>query len=237
MPSFQRIPPLCLTPTGYIQVLAKPGPLQFTPSGQVAYMVDTDPTYGRSLLQLTVATHAVASWPPPNSGIAAPDFSDVIVAGENAIYAISTTDPNYPTTLWDVTSSPLERGDRHHLQQHIPAYQRDLRRGVKRIAFGGLPVCPGREREPNQSVSSQFGHDHLDHDFALLGPGLLQFVAVPPETGAAGFYTLQPTNATQTLHGGRFRHADARSCWMAPAGPYTTCQSPSRNPQPTQSPA
>jgi hypothetical protein len=200
--SFNEPPPLCLTPTGYIQVLAKPGPLRFTPSGQVAYMVDTDPTYGRSLLQLTVATHAVASWPSPNSGIAAPEFSDVIVAGENAIYATSTTDANYPTTLWDVTSSPLSAAVDTKFSGIFPptsVISAVVSNEVPSARFLYALVANGNQ---TNLFRVNLATTTSTTTSALLGPGLLQFVTVPPETGAAGFYTLQPTNATQTLTAG-----------------------------------
>ena len=48
--AFNRVPPLCITPTGYVQVRAKPGAIHFTPSGQTAYMVNTDLSSGPTSL-------------------------------------------------------------------------------------------------------------------------------------------------------------------------------------------
>ena len=202
-PSFpNEVPPLCLTPSGYIQVLAKPGPLQFTPSGQVAYMIDTDPTYGRSILQLNVATHAVSFWPPPNSGPAAPSFSSLLVAGENTIYALSATDPNYPTTLWDVASSPLSAAIDTTFSSLFPpndvlsvaissevpsaVYLYALIENGNQTDLYRVNLATGK---PTESVAN-------------LGAGQLQFFVVPPETGAAGFYSVQPANATETVTAG-----------------------------------
>ncbi len=196
-PAFAPIAPLCLTPTGYIQVGAVPGPLKFTPSGQVAYSVNTDfggyPT-NVSVLQFTVATHAIATWPPANSGVAAPAFSDVIVAGENLIYAFTpASDPNYPTTLWDVTTSPLSAAIDTTLSGIFPAtsvISATVSNEVPSAVFLYALSTDGYLYRVNLATTS------FVEQLAYLGPGILQFAVVPPETGAAGFYPYTPTSQT-----------------------------------------
>jgi uncharacterized protein (TIGR03437 family) len=200
-------PPLCITPIsssapngGIIQVSAKPGPLHFTPSGQVAYMINTDPVdYTGALLAMTVATHVVAIWPPPASGIITPAFHDIIVAGENLVYATTTTDPNYPTTLWDVATSPLSAAQDTTFSGIFPAtsvISAAISNEVPSAVYLYALIANGNQTNlyrvniaTNKDVETT----------AALGPGLLQFVVVPPETGAAGFYDIQPAGGTQTL--------------------------------------
>ncbi len=198
--SSNQSPPLCITPNGMISVRAKPGPLHFTPSGKVAYAVNADPAvYPTSLVELTVATHAVATWPPNNTSSTPPAFSDVIVAGESEIFAISTTDPNYPTTLWDVAPSPLNATADTSFGSIIPANEVS-----SAIVSNELPtaqylyalVANGDLYRIDLTTKSYV------HTLSPPGPGLLQFDFVPQETGAAEFFPYTP--ASQTLPSGTF---------------------------------
>ncbi len=194
--NFASIPPLCITPTGFIQVQAAPGTLRFTPSGQVAYAINTDPvSYSQSLLELNLASHSVASWPPTNSGITPPAFADVLVAGENLIYAITTTDPHYPTTLWDVNPSTLSAtpDTTFSMFQATSVISAALSNEAPSAIYLYALVGNG-----NQTLlyRVKLADKSYVRELALLGPGLLQFAVVPPEAGAAGFYSYTPTSQT-----------------------------------------
>jgi uncharacterized protein (TIGR03437 family) len=191
--------PLCITPSGYMQVQATPGPLHFTPSGQVAYAVNSDPVgYNQSLVELTVSSHTLSTWPPANSGITPPAFSDVIIAGESLIYAISTTDPNHPTTLWDVNPSTLSAvpDTTFSMFSATSVISAVISNEVPSAVYLYALVANGNQTllyRVNLATKSYV------QELALLGPGQLQFAAVPPESGAAGFYVY---NATQTVTAG-----------------------------------
>jgi uncharacterized protein (TIGR03437 family) len=196
--AFTEIPPLCITPTGYVQVRAKPGPLRFTPSGQTAYMINTDPTSGpTSLLEMSFPSLAVSSWPSPNSGVTPPSLSDVIVAGENLIYTISTTDPNYPTTLWDVTPSPLSAAVSTSLSGIFPTtsvLSATVSNELPSAVYFYSLVSNG-----NQTNLYRVALANKTYVQTLAIPGVLQFAIIPPETGATSFIQY---NATQSVTAG-----------------------------------
>jgi hypothetical protein len=94
---------LIVTPSGMMTPNATPGPLRFTPDGTTAYFVNTTSNVtGGSILQITLGTHYIASWPPFN-GSTPPPLDDVLVAGNGRVFAVSYS----TSTLYDVVTSPL----------------------------------------------------------------------------------------------------------------------------------
>ena len=182
-----------LTVNGEIQVnVTTPGPLRYTPDGTTAYLVNGTPQFGNtSILKLNLATHGYSTWPLLNSGITPPVFDDVIPISNSRVIAISSVN----TTLWDVTPSPLS--------------------AAPSTAFGGtfpttniLSVAVSNEQPASRYMYALIGNGNqtnleritlsnntLDQQsLAILGPGILQFVGVPPQTGAAAFIPLGNTN-------------------------------------------
>lgn len=185
--TFEEVPPLCVTPTGQIKnILAVPGPMHFTPAGDYLYLVNTNLAVGgRSVFQINLLNKTVASWPPPASGNA-PLFTDVYVAGENEVFAVSAAD----TKLWDITTAPLGAQQSSILATALPvssvlsiALSNEL--PSARYLFALVSVqnnFPNLYRVDltNNTVTSRVG--------TSVNPGILQFVQVPPNSGAASFY-------------------------------------------------
>jgi uncharacterized protein (TIGR03437 family) len=216
-------PPLCVTPNGVLSVRATPGPLHFTPSGKVAYAINTNPSgYPTSLLALTIGTggNSVATWPPTNYVATPPAFADVFVTSESEIFAISTTDPNYPTTLWDVTpasqSAPMTAAIDTTFSNITPASS------VASVAVSNeLPAAQYLYALVTNNVIYRINLATLSfvQTPAQLGQGLLDFVSVPDGAGsAAEFGTFVPP-----LNGavGFIQYTNG-SAWTIPAGTSTT---------------
>ena len=92
---------LALTQNGEISTAGTLGPLKFTPDGLSAYVVNSTPSIGGSLLKFTTATRGLASWPPfPQTP---PLFSDIYIAGNDRIFAYSPQ----TSTLYDVVPAPF----------------------------------------------------------------------------------------------------------------------------------
>jgi len=80
---------LTVTPSGAMGVNATPGPLRFTPDGTTLYFANTTSNVtGGSINQIILATYSINSWPPETGGSPTP-ISDVIIAGNSRIFAIS----------------------------------------------------------------------------------------------------------------------------------------------------
>ena len=188
---------LTVTSNGEIPIVATPGTLRYTPDGTTAYVVNSTPGLGGvSLLKLNLSTHAVATWPIFNSGITPPTFDDVFPVSSSRVLAFSSAN----TTLWDVTPSPLS--------------------AAPSTSFGGtfsssnvLSVAFSNEVPAARFMYALIGNGNqtnierinlatstLDlQSLAILGPGVLQFVAVPPQAGAAAI--VQYTSS-QLIKGG-----------------------------------
>jgi uncharacterized protein (TIGR03437 family) len=189
-------PPLCVTTKGEIDnIQAIPGPLHFTPSGSYLYLVNTNPGNGPSLFQINLSTKAVASWPPPTGGNQ-PLFTDVYIAGENQIYALSAAD----STIWDVTPTALAVAPSTTLATAIPV------NSVLAVALSNeLPTARYLYALLSQSPQNNLVRVDLStktitsRAVSNLPAGVLQFVSVPPQVGVGSFF---PFNTTQTLTAG-----------------------------------
>ena len=186
-----------LAENGIIDVLATPGPLNFTPDGTAAYLVNNDPFVGgRALLRLDLATGTITDWPAFNPGVQPPVFESLLVAGNNRVFAYSRDN----TTLYDVTLNPLG-ATKTVLNELFPA---DQVLGV--AASNELPsarflfVLIDNGNQTNLLRIDLSNNTINAQALALINSGHFQFVGIPPMTGAASFLQF---NNNQTLpHGG-----------------------------------
>jgi uncharacterized protein (TIGR03437 family) len=185
---------LTVTPTGTMTPNATPGPLRFTPDGTTLYFANqTSNITGGSIVQITLATYQVNSWPPANGTSPVP-ISDVLIAGNSRIFAISPA----TTTLFDVNTSPLSLSVSslntvlNNQAQNVlaAAISNELPSSLYLylvVASGGQQSIYRITLATNQ-VSTQVN--------AALSGGTLEFVGVPPQTGAGSFIQY---NSNQTV--------------------------------------
>src|ERR1035437_1214207 len=174
---------LQVTAAGTMTPNGTPGPLRSTPDGTTAYCVNQSSNVsGGAIFQITLATHSVAFWPtanpsPPTS------LDDVIVAGNGRVFAISYS----ATTLYDVVTAPLGltvsslnsilnaqgvQGAVVSTEVPTPLYLYLL------VANGGQENLYRVNLSTNQ-VSAQAS--------AATSGGPMEFVGVPPQSGAGSF--------------------------------------------------
>ncbi len=180
-----EIDPVLLTVTnqGNMTPNGTPGPLRFTPDGTTAYCVNlTSNVSGGSIFQITLGTHSVAFWPTANSSPPTP-LDDVIVAGNSRVFAVSYA----ATTLYDVVTAPLGLTV-SSLNSILNA------QGVQgAVASTELPSAlylyllvanAGQENIYRVNLSS---NQVSAQTSAATSGGPMQFVGVPPQTGAGSF--------------------------------------------------
>ncbi len=185
---------LTVTPNGTMTPNATPGPLRFTPDGTTLYFANTTSNVtGGSIVQITLATYAMNSWPPENGSSPTP-IDDVLIAGNSRIFAISYS----TTTLFDVSTSPLSMAVSslnnilNNQAQNVlaAAVSNELPSALYLyllVGNGGQPVLY-RVTLATNTVSTQVS--------AGMSGGILQFVGVPPQSGAGSFVQY---NSTQTV--------------------------------------
>jgi len=174
------------------------GPLRFTPDGTAAYAVDRTPSIrGRVMLKFTPSTHTVAEWFPSISGLTPPAFVDVFPASATRVFAVSGPD----TTLWDVTPSPFGAAP----STSIPALGVGVTNTLSATLSSEQPagrylyLLVANGNQTNLIKVDLTTNSIVLTSFAALGQGTLQFLPVPPQTGAAGFLQF---NNNQTVKAG-----------------------------------
>lgn len=184
---------LAVTPNGTMTPNATPGKLHFTPDGTTMYFANTTSNVtGGSIIQITLATYGIVSWPA--SGVTSTPIDDVLIAGNSRIFAISYS----TTTLFDVSTSPLSlsvsslNNVLNNQAQNVlaAAVSNELPSALYLyvvVATGGQNTLYRITLATNQ-VSTQVG--------AVMSGGILQFVGVPPQSGAGSFIQF---NGTQTV--------------------------------------
>src|SRR5215471_2034286 len=190
---------MTVTPNGQISTnISQLGPLRFTADGSVAFAVNRTPAQGgRVMLKFTSSSHSFTEWYPFNSGFLPPVFLDIFPASPTRVFAVSGPD----TTLWDVTSSPfgavqstsipgLGVGVTNTLSATLSSEQPAARYLYLLVANGNQTNLNKVDLTTNSLVLTSF---------ATLGSGMLQFLPVPPQTGAAAFLQF---NNNQTVKGG-----------------------------------
>ena len=184
---------LSVTPAGNIQLFFTPYQLHFTPDGTTAYVVNLAPTSGGSILQFTVATHQTLTWPPFQQGVNPPTFSDVIVAGNNRIFAIDTAAS--PAVLADVNPanfnsnngvvpSALSVGPNN---SQLPVIAFAVSNELPNATYAFMLVANGNQINLYRMLLATNAVD-VENAVAVNVPGL-QVVTIPPQTGAASFLT------------------------------------------------
>jgi uncharacterized protein (TIGR03437 family) len=186
---------LTVTPNGTMTPNATPGPMHFTPDGTTLYFANTTSNVtGGSIVQITLGTYTIATWPPEN-GTSPTPIDDVIVAGNSRVFAISYS----TTTLFDVSTSPLSMSVSslnnvlNNQAQNVTgaAVSNELPSSLYLYLIvgpsGGQSVLYRITLATNQ-VSTQVN--------AAGSGGILEFVGVPPQSGAGSFVT---SNTNQTV--------------------------------------
>jgi len=175
-----------------ISIFATAGPLQFSTDGTMAYFINTTvASGGPSLLSMSIPNHTLATWPPFVSGQQPEQFDTLAIASSTRLFAHSPAD----NTLWDVAPDFSAVGV-SALNSVLPATSvismtisnelPSARYLYALVGSGGLASIYRVVLSTN-TVDSQAS--------AALGPGILQFVIVPPEANPTGFITY---NATQS---------------------------------------
>jgi uncharacterized protein (TIGR03437 family) len=186
---------LQVTPQGNMTPNGTPGPLKFTPDGTTAYCVNqTASVSGGALFQITLATHSVAFWPTANPTPPTP-LDDVEVAGNGRVFAVSYS----ATTLYDVVTSPLGL-TLSSLNSILNA------QGVQAAAVSTelpsalylylLVANSGQENIYRVNLST---NQVSAQATASTSGGPMEFVGVPPQTGAGSFLQF---NNNQTVSQG-----------------------------------
>jgi uncharacterized protein (TIGR03437 family) len=182
------------TGNGTVGLDATPGPLHFTPDGTTLFFVNTTANVtGPSIYQVTLSNLSSTNWPLVVESTP-PLLSDVLVAGNGRVFAVSPS----TATLFDVTTSPLTLttstsiGSLSGQSQNViaAAVSNELPSAVYLylIVQGSSQTSLYRVTLSNNTISSPAP--------VLTSGGILQFVGVPPNTGAGSFLTF---NANQTV--------------------------------------
>lgn len=185
---------LTVTTNGVMTPNATPGPLRFTPDGTTLYFANsTSNITGGSIVQIMLATYAMASWPPENGSSPAP-IDDVLIAGNSRIFAISYA----TTTLYDVSTSPLGL-----TISSLNSILNNQATNVSAAAVSNelpsslyLYVVVGSSSQNTLYRITLATNQISTQVTAQLAGGILQFVGVPPQTGAGSFIQY---NGNQTV--------------------------------------
>jgi len=169
------------------------GPLRYTPDGSFAYAVNLTPSIGgRAMVQVNLSAHTFAELNYANSGVTPPTFSDVFPASASQIFAVTTSDAGQssPTTLYDVAPSPFAAAPSTSLAALGPAVLGNVLSATLSNEQAGarylyLLVANGNQTNLDK-VDLASGTIVLT-TLAIIGNGVLEFVNVPPQTGAANF--------------------------------------------------
>ena len=182
---------MAITPNGTIQVTATPGPFRFTPDGTTLYFANlTSNLTGGSILQVTLANYTVAKWPTLVGGSTTP-IDDVLVAGNGRIFAISYAN----STLYDVATSPLSL-------QTSSLNSLFNTQAVQGVALSGeipalyLYALVATSAQSNIYRITLANNQAASPVTALVNTGTLEYVGVPPQTGAGSFLQY---NTNQTV--------------------------------------
>lgn len=188
---------LTVTPNGEYDLFFTPGPLRFTPDGAMALTVNKDPIGGGSILKLTVATHTVSIWPVTTTGTQ-PLFDDILVASNTRAFALWTaTNMLYDISLSPLTAVPttlssvLPPGTNQNVLGAAVSSELPAARYLFLLIANGNQFTFYRIDLTTNTVSIQAN--------AQSSLPLLQYLAVPAQTGASTFLTF---NNLQTLAAG-----------------------------------
>ncbi|MGA3188590.1 MAG: Ig-like domain-containing protein [Bryobacteraceae bacterium] len=179
---------------GILSLNATPGPLHFTPDGTTLYFANTTSNVtGPSIYQITLSNLSAASFPQVVT-TTPPLLSDVLVAGNGRVFGISSS----TTTLYDVATSPLGMT----VSDSIGTASAQAQHVVAAVLSTELPSALYLYLQVQTSAQTSLYRVTLSNNTsstpiaASASGGVLEFVGVPPNTGAGSFLTF---NATQTV--------------------------------------
>jgi len=186
---------LAITTNGTMTPNATPGPLHFTPDGTTMYFANISSSAtggsGGSIVQIILASYAITSWP---TGSNSTPIDDVLIAGNSQIFAISYS----TTTLFDVSTSPLgltiSSLNSVLNNQATSVLAAAVSNELPSSLYLYLLVATGGQNSlyritlATSTVSTQIN--------AAAPSGILEFVGVPPQSGAGSFIQF---NSTQTV--------------------------------------
>ncbi|HEY6342362.1 MAG TPA: hypothetical protein VIY49_12785 [Bryobacteraceae bacterium] len=198
---------MAITSNGVIETnTSTVGPLRFTPDGSTAYAVNFTPLdAGRSMVQISLGTHTFSELNFANiESTGPPAFADVLPVSATRIFAYTnsaTGQPN-PTTIYDVTPSPFNAYPSTSLTG-VPAVSLDNVLSAvisnEQPAAAYLFLLVGNGNQTNLLKIALASNTIALQALAPLGPGTLEFVNVPPQTGVASFIQF---NNGQTVSAG-----------------------------------
>lgn len=182
---------LAITTNGTIVFNATPGALRFTPDGTTVYFANTTSNItGGSILQITLATYAVAKWPNLVGGSNTP-IDDVLVSSNGRIFAISYAN----RTLYDVNSSPLSlaTSSLNSVFNATAVLGAAVSSEIPSLYLYALVSTSSGDALYRVTLANNQSTVPVN---AVLQGGTLEFVAVPPQSGAASFLQY---NTNQTV--------------------------------------
>lgn len=173
----------------------EPFALRFTPDGTTAYAANRIPSLaGESMMQLNLSTNAWSYWPPRGSS-GSPSFDDVFVASNNRVFAYSSA----LSTVYDVTTNPFGAVETVSL-----GLAKTTIENVRAIAITNevptakyLFLLVNNGNQTNLYREDLVTNANSTEGLAGSNVGKMQYVVVPPESGAASFLTFNtPQNLT-----------------------------------------
>lgn len=182
---------LQITTNGNIRFNATPGPLHFTPDGTTLYFANlTSNITGGSILQITLATYAVAKW-PNLVGASNTPIDDVLVAANNRVFAISYAN----STLYDVNTSPLslQVSALNSIFNATSVLGAAISSEIPSLYLYALVSTNVGDAMYRITLATNQSTTPVN---AALQGGTLEFVSVPPQSGAASFLQY---NTSQTV--------------------------------------
>lgn len=186
---------MAITSGGVIETnTSSVGPLRFTPDGSYAYAVNLTPAIAdRSLLQITLSSHAISELNFANVlSQGPPVFTDVLPVSATRVFAYtnsSTGQPN-PSTIYDVTPTPFNAYPSTSLTGVPSQTINDVLSAVisnEQPSAAYLYLLTGTVNQASLDKILLSSNAVILQAFAPIGPGTLEFVNVPPQTGVASF--------------------------------------------------
>ena len=176
---------LQVIPNGTFGIVAQAiSPLRFTPDGKYAYYANLTPNaQGRTLQRLDIMNGKVDTWPSFSLGSQPPPFTDVVVAGNDRVFAHSASD----LKLWDVMTDTLS-ADETSLKSLFPADQVLAVTASTEIPSSRFLYVLLQNGVQTNVIRVDLGNNNISaSNLAAFDNGMFQFVEIPPQTGASSF--------------------------------------------------
>ncbi len=172
-----------------------PGRMKFNLEGTRAYFVDKADFQAYSYVVFNTVARTATGWPANIFTTYAPVFDEIYVAGPGRLFGLERS----KTTLWEITDDPIGAAP-----VNLPAAV------VANVVFGAavsnelpaaryLYVLTEESARPTIARIALANGTREAFSNALLPTGVLNFVGIPPQTGAS---TILKFNDGQTITGG-----------------------------------